>query len=229
MTEHIILCQPDSRKGCSVCCGLFNIRDLGRDNLMSYLQGGRDRVIALPEDDFLEAEIPIYSVPDSLARDRTSHVCPYQGFLMDRKPGCLLHPAISGEDRRNVSLFGTKICDEFLCPAHRLFSEDDKRLLIDMVDDWYHYSIAVLDPESFLWIRDLVSGMTDPVREKILFSEMMVFSLDIHARFLNDYVGSVFFYSLPEYDLYKKAFSIAYNEEHAKKITGAVRERFKRK
>ncbi|PKL41134.1 MAG: hypothetical protein CVV44_00415 [Spirochaetae bacterium HGW-Spirochaetae-1] len=229
MTEYIILCQPDDRKGCSICCGLFNIRDLSRENLVAYLQGGRDRVVALPEDDFLEAEIPIHTVADSLVRDRTSHVCPYQGFLMSGKPGCLLHPALTGEDRRNVSLFGIKICDEFLCPAHSLLTEDDKRLLIDMVDDWYLYSIAVLDPESFLWIRDMVSGMVDPVREKVLFSEMIVFSLNLHARFMNDYIGSVFFYSLPEYDLYKKEFSISYNKEHAKEVARTVYEKFRRK
>jgi hypothetical protein len=38
-------------------------------------------------------------------RDITSHVCPYQGFLKNGKPGCLIHPLFINKDERNRSLF----------------------------------------------------------------------------------------------------------------------------
>ena len=68
--DDIILCQPDSRKGCSVCCGLFNMKDTSRNNLKQFLEEGisREKVFRVYEE-FTEPE-PV--------RDRFSHICPYQ-------------------------------------------------------------------------------------------------------------------------------------------------------
>ena len=46
MNSHntkIILCQPDNKKGCSACCGLFNLQDISKKKLQNFLHHGSSR------------------------------------------------------------------------------------------------------------------------------------------------------------------------------------------
>ena len=75
-----------------------------------------------------------------------------QRFFEEGVPGCTVHPLHLGEDGRADSLFGIKICDSFFCPAHRILHSSEKSLLINAVEDWYSYSVAICDPLGFRWI-----------------------------------------------------------------------------
>lgn len=148
-------------------------------------------------------------------RDRGSYICPFQGFLSYGKPGCLIHPGVNPEDMRDRSFFGKKICDAFLCPAHTVLSDPEKKDLVELVDDWYYYTVAVMNPESFSWIIRNAREACGGTNETVLLKSLVLSSLHIHAGHLDEYHGPVFCYALPEYNLSKKGYSLAADNEKA--------------
>jgi len=212
-TENIILCQPDKLKGCSVCCGLFNMRDTGRENLEKFLEQGKER-----EKTFMEYEE--YDEPRDV-RDRFSHICPYQGFLSGGKPGCLIHPLSSGVEGRDRSLFASTVCGNFLCPAYEILSVEEKSALIEYVDDWYLYSTAIADPDSFAFIYQYWLKLFRYSGSE-LFAGVLNAGLAAHARNLQLYEGIIFFYSIPEYNINKNRFSLNSREEFRAAVTESM-------
>jgi len=201
----IILCQPDETKGCSVCCGLFNFKNISGSNLEKFLVSGKYRL-----SQFFRIE---YFDDTKESRDDTSHICPYQGFLKGRsKPGCLVHPKACASDGRHASLFGIKICSEFFCPAHIILNDDMKKTLIKYVDGWYEYSIAVLDPESFIWmvesIKSAINCELDDWHDKLRIKEALSRLLVMQAEYMNSISFPIFYYSISEYNLSKCYFSV---------------------
>jgi hypothetical protein len=191
----MVLCQPDQRKGCSACCGLFNFRDISREYLSRFLGEGDTRSCAC-----LTAGDTTDEGDRSAIRDFTSYICPHQGLLSGRTPGCLLHPAYRATTLRNESFFGEKICNGFLCPAHTLLSDEHKRLIVDCLDDWYAYSIAVIDPLFTAWLLDLLrrecpAALTRNGNGSAVLHECLM----IHARHLATRPGAIFHYSIAEY------------------------------
>lgn len=212
--DKIILCQPDNSKGCSVCCGLFNFRDISCESLGLFLEQGRDR----------EKE---YKVHDGFTglwqlRSRFSHICPYQGFLSEGKPGCLVHPLFAGTDGRDRSLFAHKICENFFCPAHSILSPEEKNFLMENIKDWYLYSVAVADPESFSFIYNFVKENYRETRDKKIFIFLVREGLAAHAENLSLYEGEIFFYSIPEYNLNKKNFCIRFINNAMEKVISGI-------
>jgi len=209
----ILLCQPDNLKGCSVCCGLFNHMDISMNNLENKLNGFKD---PLPVDthDILE------STSKSAVRDISSHICRYQGFIAGNIPGCTLHPSVLGRDGRDRSLYGSRICSEYLCPAHEILDDRLKRLLISSIDGWYEYCIAIIDPEGFAWIVDCL-GIDPESRSSVDISvaNVLRLSLGFHGRYLARSKQSVFYYSLMEYNQNKLHFSLKYNTDEQSEIS----------
>lgn len=205
--KGINLCQPDSEKGCCACCGLFNFYDISKDRIEAFLKGAVRR---------LHGESPAEG-DGRAVRDPTSHICPYQGFVQASKPGCLLHPDIMSEDMRDRSLFGATICDGFVCIAYEILSIDEKSALIEYIHDWYLYSIAIVDPDSFSWIIEQVNALfahhPDGIKSRGMRERCIKSSLSYHAEFLNTLKTPLFSYSLPEYNLIKKSFSLRFNSE----------------
>lgn len=201
------LCQPDEIKGCCACCGLLNRKDLSRENLEIFLQDGKFRRDNgwryLQEECFIEQTVPV--------RDETTHICAFQGFLTKGSPGCLLHPLSFGEEGRGQSLFGSKVCDNFLCPAYKILSERERKLLIENVDDWYCYTFAVVDPHSTQWILECLetAGLSPGSG---IYREKLFMALEILSEHLAAYEGVVFCYSMPEYNLDSVYFSLTSKE-----------------
>jgi hypothetical protein len=199
--ETIILCQPDTVKSCSACCGLFNFKDISRETLSRFLEEGAARSSAC---------IAAGDFPDqgdhSVIRDLTSYICPHQGLIFNKRPGCLLHPDYRTTTLRNQSFFGEKICNGFLCPAHEILSPEQKRLIIDFCDDWYAYSIAIIDPFFTARLLDCISEKctTAPNRTDIM-KKILHDCLMMHAGTLEERSGPIFFYSLSEYSAATKS------------------------
>lgn len=218
MTEpssgRIILCQPDNIKGCSLCCGLFNFGDITSGALGNFLQEGKER----------ESKLSDYEgfINSSEIRDEFSHICPYQGFLSDNKPGCLVHPLYCGADGRGRSLFASKICSGFFCPAHSILSEEEKRFLINNVTDWYLYSVAIADPESYSFIYNYVKQSFNKPDSDGLFVKSVISGLMAHAENLAVYQGIIFCYSIPEYNLNKKNFCIRYVKNSGDRVVSRI-------
>ncbi len=223
MVNGTILCQPDGHRGCSVCCGLFNFMDISRQSLEAYLKQGGVRTAQANPDDILNKNPDEYPV-----RDDTSHICPFQGFSGNApKPGCLLHPSVLPEDRRDLSLFGSTVCGQYICPAHNIFDEEHKQALLKNVDDWYGYNVAVLDPESFIWIIDTAGQYSRGTEDSFgKFKNVIKNALELHAQFLAGTRIPLFFYSVSEYNLNKHRFSLGTSscatDAHRKSIEASI-------
>ncbi len=217
---RIILCQPDKLKGCSLCCGLFNFRNTSRPFLAEFLDEGNMR-----EKQFSDYEE--FKTPAEL-RDRLAHICPYQGFLSANKPGCLIHPLSSGIEGRDRSLFASRICDRFFCPAHEILTDEEKIFLIQNIDDWYNYSVAIADPESFSFIYNYVKenfmlpGVTEFCRNDLIY-RLVNGGLTAHAENLASCPGIIFCYSIPEYNINKKNFSVEYVNKSAENVISGIK------
>ncbi len=148
-------------------------------------------------------------------RDPTAYVCPHQGLLSGARPGCLVHPLGATVSGRNESLFGEKICDSFLCPAHTVLNEDQKKKIVAHIHDWYYYSFAIADPASLQWFLAVLSARfnADPGNGEILEKALFAF-LEIHVRYLIATPGPIFFYSVPEYNIGRKNFCLASDAPH---------------
>lgn len=192
-----ILCRPDNNKSCSACCGLFNFSDITEVNLSEFLEQGLERKESLSAgktfEDFKNHQL------DGL-REVSAHICPYQGFVAENQPGCMIHPELNnGTDNRNLSLFGSVICSAFLCPAHEILTDDMKELLINSISSWYEYTIAIIDPEFFIWACGMLADKFYLDYGSEVFKATIESVLSMHADTwrLSEY--PVFFYSISEY------------------------------
>jgi hypothetical protein len=197
MNDKIILCRPDNIKSCSACCGLFNFKDISEKNLSEYLAIGQERNKSLLSGKTIE-DLKHHQVDG--VREISSHICPYQGFVADSQPGCLIHPELNNDsDKRNLSLFGSVICSAFLCPAHDILYDEMKEVLINSVKGWYAYTIAVIDPEFFLWACKILTGEFHLEYSSEIFKATIESVLLLHAETLRLSDFPVFSYSISEY------------------------------
>jgi hypothetical protein len=222
MREHATstLCQPDDRKSCCACCGLLNLRDISRMNLSQFLSGENRR-----SGEKRSFETIINAVDDYATRDVTTHICPHQGFICRGRPGCLLHPLYASSPGRCNSLFGEAICDSFLCPAHSILNDEQKNIIIKLVDDWYYYTVAIIDPGSVVWFLALLSERyRNKLRGNNAIKKSVSIFLEIHSHYLQNNAGPVFFYSVPEYSLGNKNFSLLSGAAHLEPEKIEIRE-----
>lgn len=191
--------MPDKRKSCAACCGLMNHADISRKNLTKFLNDGAFRT-----ENYWRYQIEgSYPEQTTSCRDYSTHICPYHGFIAEGLPGCLVHPRVAGEDRRNRGLFGAAGCSRYFCPAYALLSDHTKTILIDTLDDWYLYTMAIIDPLaterilSQLYVKGLHRGDG-------LFKKALDNALTIQGEILAARKGNVFCYSREEYAFVSK-------------------------
>ena len=146
----IVLCQPDERKSCGACCGLYNYVDSSSPSLTQRLRSRTRRFRELVKS---SGDLELYSRQTLLAEDfrkryEVIHCCEYLGFLdeEEKKVGCLLHPGQnSGNDMRDVSFYGQELCAGHLCPSHYFIPLSQSKILIKIIDDWYLYGLVLTD------------------------------------------------------------------------------------
>lgn len=230
MHNKISLCQPCNGKGCCVCCGLFNCRDISFQGLSHFLSDAtyemqRGAVTGRHTRNF-ESLQRRYAF-----RDSTTYVCPYMGFIDSNTPGCLMHPLVNkGIDKRDCSLFGKKLCNDYFCPAYRILDDRLKKILITHTYNWYTYSIGIIDPLSFAWIVQLIEDTGTPIAAEDtpdgIVATLINTSLMIYADYLNQLQHPVFYYSEPEYYLHMQLLSLnkktSLNAQIREKIQKAV-------
>jgi hypothetical protein len=171
--EFIHLCQPDSRKSCGACCGLYNYADSRRESLLLRL---RRRTELFRNNVKGKGDLAAFSdmIAKTESQDKLYEViycCEYLGFLDDdeTRVGCLLHPlANDGVDLRDVSFYGKELCDGHFCPSYHHLSREEKRSLINIIDDWYLYGLCVTDidivKEYFRFISEGIYEVPDSDR-----------------------------------------------------------------
>jgi hypothetical protein len=164
----IHLCQPDAAKSCGACCGLYNYVDSSESSLTKRLQRRTDlfHLSVKGADDLRAFSERITKEEDQTKRYEVIYCCEYLGFLDPerKRVGCLLHPLQNGgSDLREVSFYGRELCDGHFCPSYHYISPEEKRALINIIDDWYLYGLCVTDidlvKEYFRLISDGVHEM----------------------------------------------------------------------
>jgi len=94
-----------------------------------------------------------------------------------------------------------------------LFPPHAREKLIRYVTDWYLYTLAIIDPDSYLWILDQIISMSGSESPGKDFPGLILSgALQIHARHLEHVEGGIFFYSRQEYSLEKDRFTLSSRE-----------------
>lgn len=146
----VYLCQTGQCVSCGSCCGLYNIRGLSRAGLRAVLDDRTRAFASVPrriddilafEQERLDLEGRDHPIPDF-------HHCVFVGLIRDggERVGCLLHPLADGNagvDWRGLSFYGGAACKHFFCPTYDLLDARRKRLVRDVVDDWYAYGLII--------------------------------------------------------------------------------------
>jgi len=166
-----VLCQPDEKKSCGACCGLYNYVDSSRSSLVQRLRSRtkRFRELVRSPGDLKRYSTQTLAAEDFRKRYEVIHCCEYLGFLDDeeKKVGCLLHPERnSGNDMRDVSFYGQELCAGHLCPSHYFIPQSQSQILIKIIDDWYLYGLVLTDidlvVQYFRLIADRVGAELKP-------------------------------------------------------------------
>jgi len=200
------LCVPDNKKACAACCGMMNHQNISKHNIDSFLKDGPFRI-----DNAWRYQIEgCYPEQSTDCRDASSHICPFVGFISTGCPGCLIHPLYSGSEQRDMALFGAQTCINYSCPAMTIFTDDHVNIITTYIDDWYLYTIAVIDPLSTIWMIENLKkiGIDENHRE---FSKRLNIQIENHSKTLNDYEETIFCYSVDEYKMAHERFSIKNN------------------
>jgi hypothetical protein len=146
----INLCQPDDRKSCGACCGIYNYVDSSPGALRDRLRrrSERFRGDVQGRKDLAAFSRTIRAAEDQARRFEVIYCCEYVGFLdhAERRVGCLLHPAQNGGiDMRDVSFYGRELCDGHLCPSYHFLSREEQTILVELLDGWYLYGLCITD------------------------------------------------------------------------------------
>lgn len=212
--NKISLCQPGNGKGCCVCCGLFNLKNISYKELSYFLNDATDELSSCKGKNKNTRNFKNLQTRYAF-RDATTYVCPYMGYVDGTTPGCLMHPSVNkGVDNRDCSLFGKEICNDYFCPAYRLLDERLQKILIAYTYDWYTYSIGIIDPVSFIWIVQMIEEVSGKLiapennNRDTNVAQLVNSSLLVLAQFFNQLPVTVFYYSEPEYYMYMRSLSL---------------------
>lgn len=156
------LCQPDQKKSCGACCGLYNWEDHSRHTLEALLRRRTNLFLSLRENPDLQIYSKIaqqFSLQPKLCE--TIYNCEYLGFIdkEERKVGCLLHPSLhQGIDVRVHSFYGVELCAGHFCPSYTYLTAVEQEAVITAIDDWYLYGLVITDidfiKESFTIVQN---------------------------------------------------------------------------
>jgi len=148
------LCQPDTKKSCAACCGLYNYRDSSRAGLERLLR--RHASCLRPPRPLDAAALRSYARkfrPRENGRAKlfpTVYNCEFAGFLdrSERTVGCLLHPSQhkgQEDDWRRLSFHGATLCADHFCLSYSYLTCQEQETVIRGVDDWYLYGLVITD------------------------------------------------------------------------------------
>jgi hypothetical protein len=132
---------------------LYNVRNSSREVLIHIL---RARTESFAETERSARAIHHFSeyttsIEDVELVDPDFFSCEFLGFLdtAETRVGCMLHPHARGNggiDWRGLSFYGAMACGGFFCRSHRELNSAEKRVLLEMIQDWYLYGLVVGDP-----------------------------------------------------------------------------------
>ncbi|MEN6374985.1 MAG: hypothetical protein ABFD75_09425 [Smithella sp.] len=175
----VVLCQPDERKSCGACCGLYNYVDSSRESLEKRLRGRTKRFRELVKDqsDLKRYAEATFACEDFTPRYEVIYCCEYLGFLdaAEKKVGCLLHPMQnSGVDMRSVSFYGQETCAGHICPSHHFIPRNQSQILVKIIDDWYLFGLCLTDIDLVVeYFKMLADRIGEEIKPEVFDNEML--------------------------------------------------------
>jgi hypothetical protein len=168
----IMLCQPDNRKSCSACCGLYNWKGHSRAAISEIVTLQTDLFFELPDfNDFTVFRSKRNCRLRNAPLFETIYSCEFVGFIDPerRRVGCLLHPMVTGRaDLRDNCFYGSKICNEHFCPGFSCLTTAEQQAVVDATDDWYLYGLVITDidlvKEIFRHVENTLGESLKPAR-----------------------------------------------------------------
>ncbi len=161
------LCQPDKNKSCAACCGIYNFVDNSWTAVVARLERNTRALAAADplSPEVIRAHSRCRRDEDNGADKRFSTIfnCEFAGFLdgSHRRVGCLLHPGrCRGRDHRSWSFYGRDLCESHYCLSYYYLTDNEQRMVIDTIDDWYLYGLVITD-------IDLVKGLAEAVSNRV--------------------------------------------------------------
>ncbi len=146
------LCQVSTRVSCGACCGLYNISNLAPGHLEALLTGRVEAFARIPRvaeaiEDFGRQQLGWTPVERPFPQ---FYHCPYVGLIgaKQTRVGCLLHPEVpgnQGRDWRELSYYGAKACQTYLCPTTERLPVGYREILRAGFDHWYLYGHAITE------------------------------------------------------------------------------------
>jgi hypothetical protein len=223
-TYPVHLCQPDARKSCGACCGLYNYQDHSRSYLQNLLEKRTELYASFGDqfqlEEYKKKEASFETSPKLLEAICN---CEFLGFLDPEKKriGCLLHPSQNqGEELRYHSYYGPALCANHFCPSYSYLTVAEQRAVVAVLDDWYLYGLVITDIDLVKeFLRHAQEGMgdcLDPRRledKSVKESVQAFFSLKENWQFAarTNRLGKYFF-SFSEYQIarieYEKQWKI---------------------
>jgi hypothetical protein len=165
------LCQPDEKKSCAACCGIYNYTDNTRDSLEKRFLY-RTRLFAKVRNNSLQLKDYQDTIRHRENAKRiytTIYTCEFVGFLDEgfHRVGCMLHPVMNkGTDLRTISFYGQEICDGHFCPSYQKLEYNEAQIILDALDDWYLYGSVITDIDFvktfFKIVQERVGEAIDP-------------------------------------------------------------------
>ena len=182
------LCQSKNTS-CGACCGIFNL-DLNKEEINDLLNL---RTSQFKSDvDFKnkwtiaeyrkKREIEESNV---LRKDETTYVCPFLGFIENKKIGCMIHPSITGDPlSQNFSFYGSSICQGYECKNKERKDIDlIENLIVELkIDSYYEYSNIFSDHITLSLILEFFNSCGYDIK-KVLFEEKDLFLELLNYKF----------------------------------------------
>ena len=146
-------CQKNS-VSCFACCGLANL-DLPSDQKEALLDHRTHEFEKLNMDfsRFPEYRQRREKEEEAIPRHNSeTYVCPFLGYLEPRRPGCMIHPARTGDPKsQNYSFYGASICLSYDCPAKDREEENGHSLYSDFLESSFpeQYHRLICDSELY--------------------------------------------------------------------------------
>jgi hypothetical protein len=178
------LCQSKNTS-CGACCGIFNL-DLNKieiNNLINHRTSLFKSEVDLKKNWTIAEYRKKREIEESsvLRKDETTYVCPFLGFIKDKKIGCMIHPSITGDPlSQNFSFYGSSICQGYECKNKE---RSDIKLIEDIIielniDSYYEYSNIFSDHITLNLIIEFFNSCGYDIekiiqKEKELFFELL--------------------------------------------------------
>jgi hypothetical protein len=171
----IHLCQPDKLKSCGACCGVYNYVANTKYELIQrfdyrekLMQKVRERELSLEA--YKDA---IRHREDGMRIYKTIYTCEFAGWLDNerKKVGCMIHPMQNnGNDMRDTSFYGREICEGHFCPSYQKLDQNEARIIVDTLDDWYLFGVVITDID---FVKTFFRIVQDRLGEEVKPSAVM--------------------------------------------------------